>query len=72
MEFTIKTDNAVEAMAADYMKTIFELQGRCVNYAAEASAMRSQIEALAKERDALKPKEAPKLEAVPNPEVQNA
>ena len=64
MEFSFKFDNQVESMICDYMKTIFELQNRSANSAAENLALRQQIEALTKERDALKPKEPVKLEAV--------
>lgn len=66
MEFSIKTDNPVEAIAAAHMKTIFWLQNENANAATEAVLMRQQIESLTKERDALKPKDAPKLVEVPN------
>ena len=65
MEFSFKFDNPVESMVCDYMKTIFELQNRSANSAAENLALKQKLEAVTKERDALKPKEPAKIEAMP-------
>ena len=64
MEFSFKFDNPAEAMICEYMKTIFDLQGRSANVAVENLVLRQQVDALTKERDALKPKDAPQLDEV--------
>ena len=56
--------NQIEAAVAEYSKTILELQTRLANAAAQICGLMEQIESLTKERDALKPKDAPKLESV--------
>ena len=56
--------NSLDAAISQYSLTITQLSARLAQAAAELAAALEQVELLTKERDSLKPKEAPKLEAV--------
>lgn len=56
--------NAIDVVVAQYEKTILEIQRKLAQAAVELMAAHEKIEEQAKELDALKPKDAPKLEAV--------
>ena len=70
MQFQCTADNPGEAAIAEYIATIMNLQDRlCTTSAAKRAIELELVKAQARIMELEKPKEPPKLEAVPKPDA---